>query len=414
MDNGEIAPPAAKRREKSPYIPHELVREILVRLPVDSLMRFTCVCKAWGSTISGDASFHRAHLRLQRPCMLLSPFAGFNHDDHGRKRKVAFYRWEASQRTEDAPLVYSTEVPSARTKHKVVHCDGLVLVPAGDTVLLLNPATRRVRTLPRSPNVLVYSHQVFGLGRDPRSNTYKVARFFYRSAHVATSQYHYATVTGDYQYTVEVFTLGVDRQWRETAARPPYPAKQWRHATSFKGSLLWTVDERAIRNAAPGFLRFNLADETFGITPLPPCCPSSQHATMGLAELRGELLAAQVHNDVEMWVCNNVDNPNWELHHKIVLSKWGHHLNPIGVFDDNIVFLNENGHLLIRYDRQTKSVKCFVRVIDLRYYNPSTGAIEYVSSMSAETRQSTTLPYELPLSIFTIDVIPYVPSIIPI
>jgi hypothetical protein len=226
MDNGETAPPASKRRQKSPYIPHDLVREILVRLPVDSLMRFSCVCKAWGSTISGDASFHRAHLRRQRTCMLLSPFAGFHCHDRGCMRKVAFYRWEASQQgTLDVPLVYATEVPTANKKHKVIHCDGLVLVPAGATVLLLNPATRRARTLPYSPNFSFSSDQVFGFGRDPRSNMYKIARFFYRSAPVTTSDCHYPAVMGNYHNTarMEVFTIRVDRHWRETAGQPPYP-----------------------------------------------------------------------------------------------------------------------------------------------------------------------------------------------
>ncbi|KAM0890906.1 hypothetical protein ACQ4PT_026749 [Festuca glaucescens] len=292
MDNGEIAPPAAKRREKSPYIPHELVREIMVRLPVQSLLRFSCDCKAWGSTISGDASFHRTHLRLQKPCMLLSPFAGFNRHDDGRMRKVGFYRWEASHGTQEAPLVYATEV----------------------------------------------------------------ARFFYRSA---------PTTTGDYHYVVrmEVFTMGVDWQWRETEAQPPYPAMPRRVVTSFEGSLLWIIDERALGNAALGFLRFDLADETFGLTPLPPWCPSSEHATICLAELRGELLAALVCNDVEMWMCDNVDNPHWELRHKVVLSLlWTQHLDPIGVFDDDIVF--QDDELLIRYDRQTKSVKGLVSMMD--------------------------------------------------
>ncbi|KAM0870947.1 hypothetical protein ACQ4PT_039712 [Festuca glaucescens] len=194
---------------------------------------------------------------------------------------------------------------------------------------------------------------------------------------------HYATVTGNYHYNVgmEVFTIGVDRHWRETAAQPSYPVIKWREATSFERSLLWIVDGRALGNVAPGFLRFDLADETFGLTQLPPWRPSSESATVGLAELSGELLAARVHNDVEMWVCDNVDNPNWELHHKIVLSLWAHHLNPIGVFeDDDVVFQDEEMNLLIRYDRQTKSVKAVVHVMYLRYHNPSTGAIEYGNS----------------------------------
>jgi hypothetical protein len=52
-----------------------------------------------------------------------------------------------------------------------------------------------------------------GLGHDPRSNTYKVARFFYRCVDLP--------IGGGFSYTsgMEVFTIGKDR------------------------SLLWTIDE---------------------------------------------------------------------------------------------------------------------------------------------------------------------------
>jgi hypothetical protein len=50
MDDGETAPPAAQRQSKKknmPHIPHNLVEVIISHLPVESLLRFSRVCKAW-------------------------------------------------------------------------------------------------------------------------------------------------------------------------------------------------------------------------------------------------------------------------------------------------------------------------------------------------------------------------------
>ncbi|CAL5336658.1 unnamed protein product [Camellia sinensis] len=47
----------------SDYIPNELIIEILVRLPVQSLLRFTSVCKSWHSLIT-NPSFITKHLNL--------------------------------------------------------------------------------------------------------------------------------------------------------------------------------------------------------------------------------------------------------------------------------------------------------------------------------------------------------------
>ena len=97
---------------------HDLVSEILARLPVESLLRFQSVCKAWRATISRDAAFHRAHLRLQKPCLLISPqtedesyrLADDDVDEADLPTdKIGLYRWEAHQHGTTAPLVHSTD-----------------------------------------------------------------------------------------------------------------------------------------------------------------------------------------------------------------------------------------------------------------------------------------------------------------
>ncbi|XP_058759145.1 F-box/kelch-repeat protein At3g06240-like [Vicia villosa] len=62
--------------KKSVYLPHELIIQILLRLPVKSLVRFKCVCKLWFSLIS-DSCFANSHFELtaathDRRIMLIS------------------------------------------------------------------------------------------------------------------------------------------------------------------------------------------------------------------------------------------------------------------------------------------------------------------------------------------------------
>ncbi|MCL7049131.1 hypothetical protein MKW94_011975 [Papaver nudicaule] len=48
----------------TPYLPHDIiVSEVLTRVPVDSLMRFKCVCKYWLSLISNDSEFIKLYSR---------------------------------------------------------------------------------------------------------------------------------------------------------------------------------------------------------------------------------------------------------------------------------------------------------------------------------------------------------------
>ncbi|KAM0894626.1 hypothetical protein ACQ4PT_024341 [Festuca glaucescens] len=182
MDDDTTAAGAAPDRTTR-HVPHDLVREILIRLPVRSLLRFTGVCKAWGSTIYDDPSFSRAQLRHNKddPCLLIAPQReAYTRQDRGIVATAGLYRWRESHG--DAALVHPMDSLRSELAQPIAHCDGLVLVVTGYAVRVLNPATGIVLKLPESLAVgspaSRFSYQAFGLGRDPRTKAYKVARLY--------------------------------------------------------------------------------------------------------------------------------------------------------------------------------------------------------------------------------------------
>jgi hypothetical protein len=194
MDNETTAPaPAPAPRDRTQYLPHDLIFQILLHLPVESLMRFTSVCKTWHGTITGDRCFQLEHQCLQEACVLISPrIRRISRSSVAPLRITTpgLYRWEKKkiQQGDDfaATLVQTMEsFPAVEEtkRHTLAHCHGLVLVSKdGGPVRVLNPATRRVLTLPPSPHGVapplpwvptIRFHRALGLGHDPRSDTYK-------------------------------------------------------------------------------------------------------------------------------------------------------------------------------------------------------------------------------------------------
>jgi hypothetical protein len=154
--------------------PELIVWEIMVRLPVKSLLRFRCVCKAWRDRISDDAEFHGTHRRSQT----LSLLAWRGSTDEDRRNMVTTISIYVSEPGESGALEDTMKLPVEVQPHSFAHCDGLVLMPTKTDVRVLNPGTRRAVTLPASSDGVASPFrfnafrtlQLFGIGRDLRTS----------------------------------------------------------------------------------------------------------------------------------------------------------------------------------------------------------------------------------------------------
>ena len=154
--------------EEAPFIPGEIIANILVCLPVKSLKRFQCVCKQWNNLIK-TPSFIQHHLRHSthhNSSLVLGP--AYSNDYH----LLSFYCDLKFREFENFPC-------SLRGLCLVGSSNGLLCFVEWNqrpsTLLLWNPATREERQIPIMCTAeYPYIFWRFGFGFSPISNDYKI------------------------------------------------------------------------------------------------------------------------------------------------------------------------------------------------------------------------------------------------
>lgn len=160
----------------------DIVEDILLRLPVKSLIRFKSVCKTWCFAIS-NPHFARAHLRrrrLEKPNSfqklllivgepLEYALKSFNYEDSSNFEMV-------SNGLLDFPGKF--RLPSSIVRIRAHgSCDGLVCLYIREveshTLILWNPTTGDFKPIP-APTSIFCDFWIVGFGYDPVSDDYKI------------------------------------------------------------------------------------------------------------------------------------------------------------------------------------------------------------------------------------------------
>ncbi|KAF8772231.1 hypothetical protein HU200_005946 [Digitaria exilis] len=277
-----------RRFRRTPcYMSEEMIREIMVWLPVKSLIRSRSVCKAWQAIIS-DPVFILAHLHCstskweQDPCVLISPhtldfFLPGEQWPSTFSNHIHFYQWRPSSPGVAKFLHAKKFIDGMFTQvYNFAYCDGLVLTPTDNLLYLFNPATRDAISLPHSNNRRSGISVQGGSGRQA----------FYRTIDAKANLYRMG---------MEVFTVGEGAGddasfWKELPGDLPFPIKKWQTALTVKRRFLfWRIDRaRHQQRTARGLLRLDLSDESFTVTALPDAMGSRNDACI-IDELHGEL-----------------------------------------------------------------------------------------------------------------------------
>ncbi|KAL3508928.1 hypothetical protein ACH5RR_028329 [Cinchona calisaya] len=225
-------------------LPADVLREILGRLPVKSLVRFRCVCKSWDALIRSP-EFINLHLNKSEEdkynIILIMRLI-----KNAIKNVLSFH---SNNETLDT-IAPDLEVPIFPDFGAVLlgPSNGIVCIVDGDHICLCNPAMREFRRLPDCPFEYLQDfyrdREDLGFGYDPISNDYKVIRLVMLS-HV-----------DDYTYQVraEIYSLNTNT-WRELVNTPQQNLYNDSISISFRESLHWPLVDR--------ILTFHLNSEEF-------------------------------------------------------------------------------------------------------------------------------------------------------
>ena len=192
-------------------LPQEMETEVLLRLPVKSIIHSSAVCRRWAALLCSE-DFRTARTMLSESSTTTEPTAQLLFL-HLTPRTAPEKSTEVRSGSDDRPLLTRDGVRVQFVGAAPAPCRGLILLHDPDTVgsgcyHVVNVAMRAVATVPppHHDGTMDCTPSTAGLGFDARTKEYKVVRVF------CTAEPTRARC--------EVYTIG-DHRWRPPAS-PAY------------------------------------------------------------------------------------------------------------------------------------------------------------------------------------------------
>ncbi|KAM7520575.1 hypothetical protein LguiB_019537 [Lonicera macranthoides] len=268
-------------------LPQDLVVRLLSMLPVVSLLRFRCACKAWCELID-DPSFITKHLNhatfSKNECIILKRFI-----EQRSKNVLSF----VSEETLD---VISTDIDVPFFDHQYVQllgtCNGIICLAYEGDIVLCNPATREFKALPPCINDylpgLMHSELGLGFGFDGKSNDYKVVRIFNLYYEGPLDAYCPVAVKAD------IYNLSTD-SWRKLDSVPNV-LFEYCFQPLLNGAFHWGVLHEK-EDPYVSILSFHLSSEVFEEIPYPDIYSYPDDKSKSVGVLNNEYLALILYMD---------------------------------------------------------------------------------------------------------------------
>ncbi|XP_057425072.1 F-box/kelch-repeat protein At3g06240-like [Lotus japonicus] len=160
-------------KTEAQHLPQDLITEILLRLPVKSLIRFKAVCKFWRSLIS-DPLFANSHFELATPRLVFSTRLGIQTMD-------------LDGCLHSNPISEPINVdclPTSSPIRILDSCRGFLLfeillskfLDRNASLYLWNPSTHVHKLIPPSPSHIGYHDFLDGFGYDSSKDDYLVVQ----------------------------------------------------------------------------------------------------------------------------------------------------------------------------------------------------------------------------------------------
>ncbi|XP_004496819.1 F-box/kelch-repeat protein At3g23880-like [Cicer arietinum] len=247
-------------KNPSPVLPDELIGEILVRVPVRSLIQFKCVCKSWKTLISDPQFAKRHHLNSNSYPQLFCPLFGEGDLD------IVSYNVESlleNNSTNSNPI---TPYNTFATNHNYVIvglCKGLFcLIDIEESYVILWNPLLNLKSKKSPTMVSLYgdddSVSYHGFGYDHVNDKYKVL------VNVCNFNKYGESVT-------RIYTSG-ENSWKTIENIPGDPDEIHFDTSTGRlvsGNLNWVIN-KDINSNEEVIITFDIMNETYGEMLLPP------------------------------------------------------------------------------------------------------------------------------------------------
>ncbi|CAN4090923.1 unnamed protein product [Withania somnifera] len=270
-------------------LPDEIIIEILLRLPVKSLLKLRCVSKSWLSLLSGS-HFVKAQIKFSSKNVNLMLLVVSSVSGLVGKICSTYSVVCENSCVDFARSDYPLKLPFRSAKF-LGSCNGLIcLTPVSFGLMLWNPTTGKYKEFQDS---IVHSSEScyirYGFGYDATNDDYKVVKIF-----------SFPRGEGRYENVVEIFSLRGD-SWKmgEGFDSGYVNAKS---GVFLNGALHWELSDCRGSGSCSEIMTLDLATETYGVMGLPNC--EKGNASWTLSVLGGYLVAGCNYypNRTEMWV----------------------------------------------------------------------------------------------------------------
>ncbi|KAI9127127.1 hypothetical protein K1719_001686 [Acacia pycnantha] len=309
----------------NPFLPEDIIRTILKRLPVKSLIRFRCVCKDWKNLLKTPSFIteHSHHSMNENPLLLLR----WDYSSDPLQLHMLNHKGQLLQVQPPLPLMDSLSI-------QIVGCsNGLLCLKYKDLetslpfFLLWNPATREIRQVP-SPIKNNFKFFLLGFGFSPIDNDYKILVF----------QEMYSLSTGS---------------WKEIKVEEDFGGLGISDfAATVNGAMFWigykvmNVDENDFLVSDMWVVSFDMVMEVYTLIPLPCDVDDSWDSFLSVYENKLAMLCGTMsENDksyrTDLWVMeegarSSGERWSWSKKYSISTSS---SIYPRAIWLEKIVYL---------------------------------------------------------------------------
>nr|WRK57750.1 SLF5 protein [Citrus maxima] len=325
----------------------DAVHSILLKLPVQSLIRFKFVCKSWYALFE-DSMFISKHLKNYENTRLIVIYSIVDETDPFEYPLEMFHLYLDETLADLSSLILDPLMPVYGTAGGPY--DGIFCIfGVDDRLTLWNPATKESRPVPKCriifPRYTKIFRTNFGFGRDLKNNEYKFVLIFTLWDEKHNDLY-------DFSQTA-VYTLSTN-SWRyfESFKSSHYHMPWDYDCINLDGDCYWLLELRS--NGRRVVLSFDLSDEVYQEIQ-GPCLPQSVNAVLGLYDECISLLVLHtLESCFEIWTMK--DN-KWTK--KLTFGPLAGTSKPLGFWKNGNIFVETNYDQIILYDPSTEEMKTF-------------------------------------------------------